>query len=188
MPYDSLKDNLLKQLCEVQLLMTLIIAIILRTDLEGDVIVREGYDIILVCVNVFMVPGFLGVAAASGVVAAAILLYGWMEKKKILILRQQAIEELSKGRADSDMAKELQKKAADDKKKTANEAMREKLREAEDKQRAAKRALRLQAEKSESDELARGMPCYIVLLSTPSVECTSVEGCLIGTESGLLSQ
>ena len=34
MPYAARKDNILKQLCEVQLLMTLLISIILRTDLE----------------------------------------------------------------------------------------------------------------------------------------------------------
>jgi hypothetical protein len=34
MPYETHRDNILKQLCEIQLLMTLLISIILRTDLE----------------------------------------------------------------------------------------------------------------------------------------------------------
>lgn len=56
MPYESAKDNLLKQLCEVQLLMTLLVSIVLRTDLVDDLLGEPGYDIILVLVNAIMVP------------------------------------------------------------------------------------------------------------------------------------
>eukprot|EP01046_Picozoa_sp_COSAG06_P118908 COSAG06_NODE_66123_length_255_cov_0.660256_1_plen_84_part_11 len=46
MPYESHKDNILKQLCEVQLLMTLLISIVLRTDLSNDAVGVAGYDMI----------------------------------------------------------------------------------------------------------------------------------------------
>ena len=80
MPYAESKDNILKQLCEVQLLMTLPISIILRTDLENDAIAEQGYDIILVIVNVVMVPSFMFVAGVAGLASLLILLHQYANK------------------------------------------------------------------------------------------------------------
>eukprot|EP01048_Picozoa_sp_COSAG05_P020642 COSAG05_NODE_3559_length_1990_cov_2.333157_2_plen_301_part_00 len=90
MPYDARKDNLLKQLAEVQLLMTLLISIILRTDLEDDAIAVAGYDFILLCVNVFMVPGFLTVAALGGLLALIALIHSYNKKRKLIKLKKFA--------------------------------------------------------------------------------------------------
>lgn len=59
-------------------------------------ILESGYDIILVCINIFMVPSFLALAAATGVISAAMLVHGWLVKKRIVRQRQAAVEELGK--------------------------------------------------------------------------------------------
>ena len=90
MPYDALQDNLLKQLAEVQLLMTLLISIILRTDLRDEALTAQGYDLILLCVNVLMVPGFLFIAAAGGVITLISLIISYTSKRKIIKQKQFA--------------------------------------------------------------------------------------------------
>ena len=62
-------------------------------------------------------------------------MHGWLGKKRIVRQRQAAIEEISAGRAESEMALELKAKAARDKQAAANKAIRDKVREAEVKDR-----------------------------------------------------
>lgn len=57
------------------------------------------------------------------------------------------------------MAKDMERKALEDKRAAANKMLREKVREAEEKDRAAKKALQEAAKESEADELTRGQCC-----------------------------
>ena len=82
MPYDSTKDNILKQLCEVQLLMTLLVSIVLRTELSDDFLGESGYDMILVGVNALMVPGFMLVASIVGLYMLLYPVYKLLHKQK----------------------------------------------------------------------------------------------------------
>eukprot|EP01048_Picozoa_sp_COSAG05_P004476 COSAG05_NODE_242_length_13038_cov_60.915140_2_plen_1425_part_00 len=109
MPYAGRKDNLLKQLCEVQLLMTLLISIVLRTDLTEDVISVAGYDTILVVVNVVLVPGFMFIAAASGLLALFVLLREYANSHRVARKWKQALE--SNTSEDNIMRQELEKDA-----------------------------------------------------------------------------
>ena len=113
MPYALHQDNILKQLCEVQLLMTLLVSIILRTDLEEDALGETGYDIILMAVNILMVPGFMMLFASIGLWAVTCLLWDLLRKNRKIMEKTNAIHELSKGITESVLARELKKNAVE---------------------------------------------------------------------------
>lgn len=59
------QDNFLKQIAEAQLFLTLLITVMLRTDLAHETIGTDGYDMIL-AVLTFMVPLVLVVFSFKG--------------------------------------------------------------------------------------------------------------------------
>ena len=61
------KDNFLKLVAEAQLFLTLLISLVLRSDLTGNKIGVSGYDRILVIVTIFMVPLVLVVSSVQGI-------------------------------------------------------------------------------------------------------------------------
>ena len=107
MPYDSAKDNILKQLCEVQLLMTLLVSIVLRTELSDDLLGESGYDMILVGVNALMVPGFMLVASIVGLYMLLYLVYKLLHKQKWIKTKTDAVHEIVSGQVNSIVAKQL---------------------------------------------------------------------------------
>lgn len=142
MPYAEPKDNYLKQLAEVQLLMTLLVSIILRTDLSAEDLGRAGYDTILLGVNVVMVPGFLCVAGLWG-------LYELLKKVKEFVRKKRLIKqkmETAKTGTDENMIKKAQeRKQAEANRRARQAAQRErqkkmvelKKKETSDKEREA---------------------------------------------------
>lgn len=145
MPYDALKDNLLKQLCEVQLLMTLLISIILRTDLEDDLISEYGYDVILVAVNSLMVPAFITIAAVGGLIVAVGLIYELYQKKMKIKRRQTAFNEKDTAKLDlkeQEIRAEVQREAKKKIVAAQERERRRKIKEKEDKQKRRKEVLK----------------------------------------------
>lgn len=141
MPYESQHDNLLKQICEVQLLMTLLISIVLRTDLVDDLLGEPGYDIILVFVNVFFVPGFMTVVSTIALYSVCWLVYDLLKKKKLIKAKTAAVHEIVYGQTRSVMAEQLevevlrQKKAEEERnEKTRLQAAERQEREKRDKE------------------------------------------------------
>ena len=160
MPYAAQKDNLLKQLCEVQLLMTLLISIILRTDLVDEPLSSLGYDFILLGVNVMMVPGFMALAGAVGLWGLAWLIFDYLRKRKAIKLKTAAIAELSSGKDQSEysqLAKDLQVRVVDQKRAAENQRMRDMIRKAEMEEKKREETARKAQEELEAEELSRSL-------------------------------
>eukprot|EP01047_Picozoa_sp_COSAG01_P014853 COSAG01_NODE_733_length_13988_cov_1136.208150_4_plen_420_part_00 len=136
MPYAEPKDNYLKQLAEVQLLMTLLVSIILRTDLSAEDVGRGGYDIILLMVNVVMVPGFLVVAAVWGFYELCKKLNEYAKKKKLI---KKKLKNAKSG-PDQDLLKEAQRRRRAEQNRRARQiAQREREKREEERRKKAMR-------------------------------------------------
>eukprot|EP01048_Picozoa_sp_COSAG05_P009696 COSAG05_NODE_809_length_7187_cov_20.173109_4_plen_336_part_00 len=156
MPYEAMQDNLLKQLCELQLLMTLIISIVLRTDLEDDAIPEAGYDIILLVVNVVMMPGFLSVAATVGLIGAANLMADYVQKRRHIKLREVAMSDMDSGKENPKVEKlreDMLNQAQQDRQAQAKKALQEQLRLAKEKEKEQLKKLLELEETIESRQL-----------------------------------
>ena len=156
MPYDAMQDNILKQLCEGQLLMTLIISIVLRTDLEEDAITEAGYDMILVTVNIVMMPGFLAVAAIAGLFGATGLLTDYVQKRRHIQLREAAISDMDAGQENPKVERvreEMLAQAQKDRQAKANKVLQEQIRVAKEKEKERLQQLLDLEERIESREL-----------------------------------
>lgn len=134
MPYAEPKDNYLKQLAEVQLLMTLLVSIILRTDLSAEDVGRGGYDIILLLVNLVMVPGFLVVAAVWGLYELCKKLNEFAKKKSLIKKKM----ENAKSGPDQDLLKEAQRRRRAEQNRRARQiAQREREKREEERRKKA---------------------------------------------------
>jgi hypothetical protein len=133
MPYVSRTQNILKLLCEVQLLMTLIVAIVLRTDLSNDSISASGYDAILVSINLLLVPAFMIVIGSTALVHIGQQIINFSRRRSVA--KRQVLELAD---ANSQTRKDFEKQAKDQINARAELMRSEKVKLVEQRLREAK--------------------------------------------------